>query len=270
MHRLIVVTGAGMDADSGIPTFRTGSDAVWENYKLQDVCDYRNFMYGWSNLNKDNGSGVNSDGENYYTLTHKFYNDRRKALKEVEPHIGHKVLGDFYKMFPDQVLHITTNVSDLLERGGTDESVITHVHGKLTEVYADKDGNYKSELINTGYEDFDETKYTFAKPNVIFFGEQAPLYKKMWGIFDSVTQQDLVLVIGASNQVIDFNYEIVRPAKNIGAKVFVVNPNLTEYEEEIYDGYGVYIKKCTAKELFSNKDFVNLLKTHLEGSWRQI
>ena len=105
--KLVVLTGAGISAESGIKTFRD-SDGLWEGHNVMDVATPE----GW-HKNK--------------TLVLDFYNQRRKQLKEVQPNLGHQILAELENYF--DVYIITQNVDDLHERAGS--SKITHLHGEL-------------------------------------------------------------------------------------------------------------------------------------------
>ncbi|MDD4430121.1 MAG: NAD-dependent deacylase, partial [Bacteroidales bacterium] len=122
MKKLVVLTGAGMSAESGIRTFR-GSGGLWEEYPIEMVATPE----GW----KTNPA-----------LVTQFYNKRRKQLLEVEPNAGHYELAAMEKSFD---LHIITqNVDNLHERAGN--SKVLHLHGELTKVRGEKHSEYVLEL----------------------------------------------------------------------------------------------------------------------------
>ncbi len=99
---------------------------------------------------------------------------------------------------------------------------------------------------------------------LIFFGELAPAYGKMYDILDTLTKEDMVIVVGCSNTVINFNWELF-PAVKRGTKVLVVNPRINYLEQEQYDAHGVLQFRCGAVEAFSNNNFIKIVEDHLEG-----
>ena len=249
MRRLIFVTGAGLSADSGIPTFRTDTDsgkAMWDEYDINEVCDIHAF----------NGA--------FYWKTHEFYNKRRCDLATVEPNIAHLRIAEWYKRYPEAVLNVTTNVDDLLERAGIPRTEILHVHGYLPEVRARELKSSEEYILNVGHSRIDPDSFFWAKPNVVFFGEHAPMYQEMYATFDSLTSNDMVVVVGASNQVINFNWELF-PALNMGTKMVVVNPGINYLEQELYEQRGVTVYRAGAAEVFGNKHFIDMIETFMEG-----
>ena len=116
--KLVVLTGAGISAESGIKTFRD-SDGLWEGHNVMDVATPE----GW---------------HRNPALVLDFYNQRRKQLKEVQPNLGHQILAELENDF--DVYIITQNVDDLHERAGS--SKITHLHGQLLKVRSSKNENY--------------------------------------------------------------------------------------------------------------------------------
>lgn len=251
MRRLCIVSGAGLSADSGIPTFRTNDagKAMWDEYDINEVCDIHAF----------NG--------NFYWKTHEFYNKRRADLAKVEPNIAHLRIAEWYKRYPDVVLNVTTNVDDLLERAGIPQLGILHVHGYLPEVIIQREeGGVRSARFvkNVGYEAINPDDYFWAKPNVVFFGEAAPEYAMMHYVFDSLTANDMVIVVGASNQVINFNWELF-PAAARGTKMMVVNPNINYLEQTLYEERGVTVWRAGAAEVFGNKHFIGQVEAFMEG-----
>lgn len=237
-----------MSAESGIRTFRTDTDsgkALWDEYNLEEVCDIHAF----------NG--------NFYYKTHSFYNKRREELATVNPNAAHLKIGEWFNKYSGQVVNLTTNVDDLLERSGIPRDEILHVHGYLSEIryklYKDSEEN----LVDVGYTNIDPDLFYWVKPNVIFFGESAPLYSEMYSLFDTLTADDMVIVVGCSNQVINFNWELF-PALNIGTKMVVVNPGINYLEQELYEKRGVIVYRANAAETFSNKNFIDLVEKHLK------
>lgn len=109
---LVVLTGAGLSAESGVPTFR-GVDGLWEGHRIEEVASPEAFIY--------------TPG-----LVHRFYNLRRAALKTVEPNAAHHALVRLEKAWPGAFVHITQNVDDLNERAGAQK--LLHMHGELKKI----------------------------------------------------------------------------------------------------------------------------------------
>ena len=120
MKKLVVLTGAGMSAESGISTFRD-SDGLWEQHRVEDVAT----PGAW---------------QRNPSLVLDFYNARRKQLYEVEPNDGHRILAELEKDFDVQI--ITQNADNLHERAGSTK--VLHLHGELTKVRSTGVGDRKS------------------------------------------------------------------------------------------------------------------------------
>ncbi len=172
--KIVVLTGAGMSAESGISTFRD-ANGLWENHDIMDVASYQ----GWLN-NKE--------------LVLKFYNDRRRQLKEVRPNAGHIGLVELESKF--DVTIITQNVDDLHERAGSKK--IIHLHGELTKSRSTTDERliYKCDGdIRVG--DRCE-RGSQLRPHIVWFGEMVPMLNTAAQI---VEKTDMVIIIGTSMQV---------------------------------------------------------------------
>lgn len=152
--KLVVSTGAGISAESGISTFRD-ADGLWENYNVMDVASHDGYLRNPA-------------------LIHQFYNDRRAALAAVEPNAAHRLLKDLEQYF--DVYVITQNVDDLHERAGS--SKITHLHGELTKVRAVDD---ESKVFKIGYEERTTPETIIeghkVRPHIVFFQEAVPMFE---------------------------------------------------------------------------------------------
>ena len=172
--KLVVLSGAGISAESGIKTFRD-SDGLWEGHNVMDVATPE----GW----KKNPE-----------LVLDFYNQRRRQLQTVEPNLAHKILAELEAHFEVQI--ITQNVDDLHERAGS--SNVLHLHGELLKVRSTKNYNHqldwKDDLLMS---DFDDNGYPL-RPHIVWFGEDVPALEKAVEI---VLEADFLLVIGTSLQV---------------------------------------------------------------------
>lgn len=172
--KLVILTGAGISAESGIKTFRDG-DGLWEGHNVMDVATPE----GW-HKNKE--------------LVLDFYNQRRRQLREVAPNRGHEILAELETDY--DVFIITQNVDNLHERAGS--SNILHLHGELLKVRSTKNPDYIlnwTEDLNIG--DLDEEANQL-RPHIVWFGEDVPALEE--AVY--LTQQaDIFAVIGTSLQV---------------------------------------------------------------------
>ncbi len=193
--RIFIFSGAGLDAESGISTFRD-ANGLWENHDIMEVCNYRTFP-------------------NNYELVHRFYNARRKQLADVSPNSAHFKIAELCEKHT--VLNYTANVSDLLERAGCED--VKHIHGYLPEVVIDYNSK-DSYIEDIGYNEHDFSKSRKDKPNVVFFGEGAPMYQDFWGDIDSLTPQDIAIVVGSTLEINPIHWDI----PSTGAKFILINP----------------------------------------------
>lgn len=172
--KIVVLTGAGMSAESGISTFRD-QEGLWEKYKIEDVAT----IDAW----KKNP-----------TLVLDFYNKRRRQLKEVEPNVGHKVIASWQKS--SEVIIITQNVDDLHERAGSKN--VLHLHGELRKVRSSAD----PQLIYSCEDDIFLgdlcEKKSQLRPHIVWFGEEVPAMEEAAAI---VEKADRLVIIGTSLQV---------------------------------------------------------------------
>ncbi|GAA8568459.1 NAD-dependent deacylase [Helicobacter pylori] len=174
MKNLVILSGAGISAESGIKTFRD-ADGLWEGHDIMEVAS----PYGW----KKNPQKVLD-----------FYNQRRRQLFEVYPNKAHKALAELEKHY--QVNIITQNVDDLHERAGS--SCVLHLHGELLSVRSEKDPNlvYRWEKdLNLGDLAKDKSQL---RPDIVWFGEAVPLLEEAISL---VKQAHLLIIIGTSLQV---------------------------------------------------------------------
>jgi len=171
---LVVLTGAGMSADSGIQTFRDAG-GLWEGHRVEDVATPEAYA-------------KNPD------LVLEFYNLRRRNLLEAHPNAGHLALAELEARF--KVSIITQNVDDLHERAGS--SSVLHLHGELFKVRSTKDASlvyeWKKDLKRTDLCDLGSP----LRPHIVWFGEAVPAMEDAMEITE---QADLFVVIGTSLQV---------------------------------------------------------------------
>lgn len=196
MKKIVVLTGAGISAESGISTFRD-ANGLWENHDIMEVASPE----GWQKNPE---------------LVLNFYNQRRKQLKEVKPNSAHyflKKLEDKY-----EVVIITQNVDNLHESAGSNN--VLHLHGELLKARSVNDETLISDCtedINLGDLAKDGTQL---RPHIVWFGEMVPMMEKA---IEEVSDADIMLVIGTSLQVypaaslIDFMEH--------GKPIYVIDPN---------------------------------------------
>ena len=175
MKRLVVLTGAGISAESGIRTFRD-ADGLWNSYRIEEVAS----PVAW---------------ERDPQLVLDFYNMRRKQLYEVEPNAAHTALAEFEKTFEVQI--ITQNVDDLHERAGS--SNVLHLHGELKKVRstADEELVYVLEGWELKLGDLCE-RGSQLRPHIVWFGEPVP---NIMTATSMVRKADIFIVVGTSMKV---------------------------------------------------------------------
>ena len=196
--KLVILTGAGMSAESGIKTFRD-SDGLWENYRIEDVCT---------------PEALASNPE----FVNKFYNERRKQLYEAQPNPGHKGLAELEQYFDVQI--ITQNIDDLHERAGSHH--VLHLHGELKKVRSSRNPDAIYDLdgweLKPGIRCEDGS---LLRPHVVFFGESVPNIQPATEI---VKQADIFVIIGTSLVVYPAASLLHYAPDNI--PVFVIDPNI--------------------------------------------
>lgn len=177
MKHIVVLTGAGMSAESGISTFRD-SDGLWEQHAVEDVATPEGFMRNPQ-------------------LVLDFYNARRKAAFDAKPNKGHVGLAEMEKDY--NVSIITQNVDDLHERAGSTH--VLHLHGELGKVRSTKDPSVIYTLTPDNWEinlgDKCE-KGSQLRPHIVWFGEAVPMIEEA---IEVVQRADVLVVIGTSLNV---------------------------------------------------------------------
>src|SRR5690606_369629 len=175
MKKLVVLTGAGISAESGIPTFRD-SNGLWEGFDVNEVAT----PGGW----KKNPA-----------LVLDFYNQRRKRALEVEPNDGHKILAELEELF--DVTIVTQNVDNLHERAGSKH--VLHLHGSLFQSRSTVDESlvYKIDGWELKLGDLC-AKGSQLRPHIVWFGEMVPM---MDTAAMAASQADIFLVVGTSMAV---------------------------------------------------------------------
>lgn len=170
--KLVVLTGAGISAESGLKTFRD-ADGLWEGYDVMEVATPE----AW---------------ERNPELVQRFYNERRKQVNAAQPNSAHKALAELEEHFDIEV--ITQNIDDLHERGGSTQ--VTHLHGVITYAQSSKRANLIYPLQT------DEIKMgelcelgSQLRPHVVWFGEAVPMIERAAKL---CAQADVFVLIGTS------------------------------------------------------------------------
>lgn len=175
--KLVVLTGAGMSAESGISTFRD-SGGLWDQYPVMDVASADGFARNPA-------------------LVHSFYNKRRRELLSVEPNAGHRGLAELEKQY--DVTIITQNVDNLHERAGSTD--VLHLHGELMKVrsmtHPERVYTLTPDNIDTTVDTVDEYG-DHVRPHIVFFQEAVPNIEPAVEIME---QADVVVIIGTSMAV---------------------------------------------------------------------
>lgn len=171
---LVVLTGAGISAESGLKTFRD-SDGLWMGYNVYDVASPQ----GWQNNPE---------------LVLDFYNQRRREVAKALPNAAHKGVADLEKYF--NVTIITQNIDDLHERAGSKR--VIHLHGEIFKMRSERDKNTFYE-IKEDIQFGDKAPDGFQlRPHVVWFGEEVPMIEKAAAVLPTA---DFFILVGTSLQV---------------------------------------------------------------------
>ncbi len=172
MKKIVVFTGAGMSADSGIATFRD-ADGLWANYRIEDVCTPEALVRNRA-------------------LVIDFYNMRRREMLAAQPNAGHLAIAGLERDFDVEV--VTQNVDDLHERAGSPR--VTHLHGELRKLRSMRNPDvivpiegWEQPLDATGPDG------ALLRPHIVFFGEPVPMFERAAEI---AAQAEVMVVVGTS------------------------------------------------------------------------
>ena len=231
--KLVVLTGAGISAESGISTFRT-NNGLWDNHKVEDVAS----IEGWYRNPQ---------------LVLDFYNERRLQLGTVKPNAAHYALAELENAW--DVTVITQNVDNLHERAGSTR--IFHLHGQMTKVRPENCCNemddYSEETVfDIGYDTINlgdlAPNGAQLRPHIVWFGEAVPYIN---AAIDHVENADVLLIVGTSLQVY--------PAAGLYAyakadtPIYIIDPN----EVSVRDGRITHIKEVATKGMETFKNIIN-------------
>lgn len=232
--KLVVLTGAGVSAESGISTFRD-SDGLWENHRVEDVAS----VEGWY---RDPA------------LVLDFYNARRRDLSQARPNAAHYAIASLEEDW--NVTVVTQNVDNLHERAGS--TGIIHLHGELTKVrpentFNDEDDYSEASVFDIGYEPVHigdlAPNGVQLRPHIVWFGEAVP---KIGQAMDVVEKADVLLIVGTSLQVYPAAglYRFAR----MDTPIYIIDPK----EVCVRDARLTHIKDVATKGM---ETFKNILKS---------
>ena len=232
--KLVVLTGAGVSAESGVSTFRD-SDGLWEQHKVEDVAS----IEGWY---RDPA------------LVLDFYNARRAQLASVKPNAAHYAIAELEKEY--DVTVITQNVDNLHERAGSTRLI--HLHGELTKVrpencFNERDGFSEETVFDIGFDSIqigdNAPNGAQLRPHIVWFGEAVP---KINAAIDAVEAADIMLIVGTSLQV--YPAASLYAYANAGIPIYIIDPK----EVMGRDARFVHIKEVATKGM---EEFKNILKS---------
>ena len=232
--KIVVLTGAGVSAESGVSTFRD-SNGLWENYKVEDVAS----IEGWYRNP---------------ALVLEFYNARRAQLAEVKPNAAHVAIASLEQDY--DVTVVTQNVDNLHERAGSTK--IIHLHGELTKVRPenccnDRDGYSEETVFDIGTDSINigdmAPNGAQLRPHIVWFGEAVPKIEKA---IDAVEAADMLLIVGTSLQVYPAA-GLYRYAKS-STPIYIVDPK----DVPVRDGRVTHIKDVATNGM---EVFKNILKS---------
>ena len=197
MAKVVVLSGAGISAESGISTFR-GKDGLWGEYDVKDIC-----TAGCLETNR--------------VQTIEFYNKRRLDLADKEPNKAHKVLSELKDIYKNDISIITQNVDNLFEKAGISHDDVIHLHGYLTEVECEECGL----VYDIGHKEIGKDRFNGKcptcgskkiRPFIVMFGEAAPMYDRLYKEMENC---EFLVVIGTSGNVVSVDNLAVHVNRSI-------------------------------------------------------
>lgn len=204
MKKVVVFTGAGISAESGLKTFR-GDGGLWEGYRVEDVATPE----AWAKNP---------------ALVLEFYNQRRQQVRAAQPNAAHKALVDLEQGYDVRI--ITQNVDDLHERAGSQN--VLHLHGEVLYARSTQDPGYTRHLGAADIMIGDSCPLgSQLRPHIVWFGEMVPAMDEAARI---VSTADIFLCIGTSLQVYPANSLIFATSRR--ARRIVVNPEIPDMVSE--------------------------------------
>lgn len=197
MKKIVVFSGAGVSADSGIPTYRS-ADGLWANYRIEDVCTPEA-------LARDRAKVIG------------FYNERRREMLSKQPNAGHYAIAELERDFDVDV--VTQNIDNLHERAGSTH--VTHLHGELTKLRSTANPDLIVPI--EGWEQHLDDRApdgSLLRPHIVFFGEAVPMFDKAARI---VASADILIVVGTSLAVYPAA-SLVNYVRDENVPIFLVDP----------------------------------------------
>jgi NAD-dependent deacetylase len=205
--RIAVLSGAGMSAESGVPTFRDAQTGLWAKFRPEDLATEDAFRANPK-------------------LVWDWYESRRAKLRDVEPNAGHLAIADFQRRHPGRLTVITQNVDGLHQRAGS--TGVLALHGNIAEdKWLDTPGACCNEAaVLAGSPPSCDRCGNLRRPAVVWFGEPLPL-QALELAQAAAAQCDVMLVVGTSGVV----YPAAGLARSAGGRVVVVNPQATDLDD---------------------------------------
>lgn len=191
MNRILIFAGAGISAESGLSTFRD-TGGIWEQFNVDEVCN----IHAFKKAKHDDIARAN---------IFNFYNLVKESILKAEPNEAHYQIARWQKQYgKNRVIIMTANIDNLFEKAGCED--VIHIHGEMFNMHC----HSCSHIWNIGEAQYNhhdrcpKCNSRLTKPNVVFFGEQAPLYEKMGYHFHPkrMNRDDIILYIGSSMSVI--------------------------------------------------------------------
>jgi len=229
MAKVVIFSGAGISAESGLSTFRD-ADGLWEKYHIEEIC-----QAGCLNWNREN------------TLT--FYDARREQLASVTPNAAHYAIAKLKETYPNDIAIITQNVDDLFERAGCID--VLHLHGFLPRLRCEACGT--THLIGYAKQERELTCQKCGgsfRPDIVFFGEAAPMYEHL---YEAMENCEFLAIIGSSGNVIAMDHfarhvkvailNNLEPSNAINERVYtkVLYKKATEAVGEIVEDVKIFL-----------------------------
>lgn len=182
MAKVVIFSGAGISAESGLSTFRD-TDGLWEKYRIEEIC-----QAGCLSWNREN--------------TLAFYDARREQLSSVSPNAAHYAIAKLQGKHPSDIAIITQNVDDLFERAGCKD--VLHLHGFLPRLRCEACG--KTHLIGYTKQSRELSCQNCGgafRPDIVFFGEAAPMYEYL---YEAMEDCEFLVIIGSSGNVVAMDH----------------------------------------------------------------
>ena len=214
MKNIVILTGSGISAESGLKTFRS-EDGLWLNYKVEDVCTVEAF-------------------EKNPAFVHSFYNELRPIMMNAVPNMGHRAITMLQQELSEATINVVTQNVDLLHEKAGNENIY-HIHGRIDECVCMNCGHVIKTLGDVKSDALCPKckSVGMLKPNIVFFGEM-PMY--MHEVDKMLTECDMFIAIGTSGVVYPAA-GFVRQAKFYGAKTYLFNlepcNNSSAFDKEI-------------------------------------